>query len=206
MYRQGIPARKIADLVHAPYSTVRYHLARAAEKDPNLRTTHAGLARSAPRAPAAGRRNLETILALYAATGRLPTAGPGTREERALGAWLRDRRRQAAAGTLSPVYAAGLVSIPGWIQHTTKKDRDEARWSIRLAELITYRATGNDWPRHNKTHDLEERRLGVWLHSQRINARADHLEPDKQEQLDTALPGWQTGRKRGRGRGTPGQG
>lgn len=44
MYRQGIPAKKIAGLVHAPYSTVRYHLARAAEKEPTLRTTHAGRA------------------------------------------------------------------------------------------------------------------------------------------------------------------
>lgn len=206
MYRQGIPAKKIADLVHAPYSTVRYHLARAAELEPSLRTTHAGTVRPVPKVTAAGRRNLETLLALYAATGKLPTAGAGTLEDRALGSWLQDRRLQAAAGTLSPYYEDGLARIPDWTQHTTKKERDELRWSTLLAELIAYRAAGNDWPRHKKTDDSTERRLGLWLHSQRISKRASTLSPDKQEKLDATLQGWLTGRKRSGGRETQGKG
>ncbi|WP_231686091.1 helicase associated domain-containing protein [Arthrobacter sp. ZBG10] len=196
MYRQGIPAKKIAGLVHAPYSTVRYHLARAAELEPDLRATHASMARPVPKVTAAGRRNLETILTLYAATGKLPTAGAGNLEERALGSWLQDRRRQAAEGTLSPYYADGLAKIPDWTQHTSKKDRDESRWNTRFAELVTYLAAGNDWPRHQKTSDHAEQRLGLWLHSQRISKRASTLSPDKKARLDTEMPGWQAGRPR----------
>lgn len=36
MYRQGIPARKIAAVAGAAETTVRYHIAIAAKQDPSL--------------------------------------------------------------------------------------------------------------------------------------------------------------------------
>jgi hypothetical protein len=74
---------------------------------------------------------------------------------------------------------------------------DEARWQDRLAALARYRADGHDWPRH-KAPTGEEHDLGVWLHAQRQKARRGDLEPDKARTLDEVLPGWRTGRQRGR--------
>ncbi|WP_146033061.1 helicase associated domain-containing protein [Arthrobacter sp. AFG20] len=44
----------------------------------------------------------------------------------------------------------------------------------------------------------EEHDLGVRLHAQRQKARRGDLEPDKARALDEVLPGWRTGRQRGR--------
>jgi hypothetical protein len=92
--------------------------------------------------------------------------------ERALAVWLQRRRQDAGRGALSPMYAEGLKAIPGWDQQPSRKTRDEARWQRRLAELIDYMAAGNDWPRHKKTDSKQERTLGIWLHTQRMNTAA----------------------------------
>jgi hypothetical protein len=57
---------------------------------------------------------------------------------------------------------------------------------------------GNDWPQHKGTETDQERTLGVWLHSQRMKHLRRELDPDKETQLNTDLPGWQAGRVRGR--------
>lgn len=114
--------------------------------------------------------------------------------ERALESWLANRRRQAAEGTLSPAYREGLAVIPDWDKTSRSKADDEARWQQRLEELLRIRAAGGDWPRHQKTDDLNERILGVWLHGQRIEYRAGRLDPAREKKLNEILPGWREGR------------
>ncbi|WP_432246266.1 helicase associated domain-containing protein (plasmid) [Arthrobacter sp. G.S.26] len=195
MYRQGVPVRRIAALARVAGSSVRYHLALAKRQDPGLAEAHQQLLPRAPRTTTAGRTNLAEILSLFHSTGRLPSAVGTTVRERSLASWLHDRRQEANSNSLSPAYADQLATIPGWAEVPSKKERDETRWATRFAELVSYRAEGNDWPRHNKTTDPYERQLGLWLHGQRITARASKLEPRKAAMLDTTLPGWRAGRK-----------
>ncbi|WP_285240850.1 helicase associated domain-containing protein [Pseudarthrobacter sp. MEB009] len=194
MYRRGITTPKIAAGAAVSESTVRYHLAIAAKLDPSIRSEHrAALPVAQQRLTLAGQRNLENIVALYLAEGRLPTKRSA--HEKALSAWLRRRRQEAAQGTLSPIYAVALDVIPGWGRSSTKQVDDEKRWKQRLVEVSAYRAAGNDWPRHNKTKDQSERVLGVWLHGQRINDRTGKLDAGKKSQLDKLIPGWRKGRR-----------
>jgi hypothetical protein len=196
MYRQGIPTPKIAAAAGVAETTVRYHLAIAAKQDPRIRAEHqAALPAALPRLTAAGRRNLEDVIAFYKTKGRLPNFSRSAREK-ALAVWLHRRRQEAAEGSLSPACAVALDVVPDWRKPSTKQADDEARWTQRLTEVAEYRAAGNDWPRHNKTNDPSERMLGVWLHVQRINDRAGRLEPARKDQLDKVIPGWRQGRVR----------
>lgn len=195
MYRKGIPTPKIAAVAGAAETTVRYHIAIAAKQDPSLRDTHmAALPAPDPRITEAGQRNLEDLLAFHEVEGRLPVHGRSTRES-ALAGWLARRREQAAAGTLSLAYAQALDTIPGWRDYAGKRDADAARWKRRLSEVAAYLDAGNDWPRHNRTEDREERVLGVWLHTQRIDYRAGKLAAAKEAELNTFIPGWRQGRR-----------
>lgn len=175
-------------------SVVRYHLAIAAKEDPELRAAHH---QALPPPPLGvtrvGQRDLEDVLAFYGAEGRLPVTGRSNRES-ALAGWLTRRREQAATGALSPTYARALDAIFGWRDQPTKRKADAARWTQRLGEVAAYLKAGNEWPRHNKTDDREERVLGVWLHTQRIDYRAGKLTADKEAQLNKVLPGWRQGR------------
>ena len=104
---------------------------------------------------------------------------------------------EAAEGTLDPAYREGLARVPGW-QANRREVEDEARWHRRLAQLVVYREGGNDWPRHGKADSEREHTLGVWIHTQRYKNRRGELAPVKLKLLDDAVPGWQTGRTRGR--------
>jgi hypothetical protein len=73
-----------------------------------------------------------------------------------------------------------------------------SRWHRRLAQLVDFREEGNDWPRHKKCDSEREHTLGVWVHAQRQKHRRGELEAEKVKLLDTAVPGWQAGRTRGR--------
>jgi hypothetical protein len=169
MYRQGIPTPKTAAVSGVTGTTVRYHLAIAAKLDTDIRAEHqAALPAALPRLTAAGRRNLEDIIAFYKTEGRLPIFSRSAREK-ALAAWLDRRRKEAAQDTLSPAYADALDMVADWRKPSAKQADDEARRTQRLTEVAEYRAAGIDWPRQNKTNDLLERMLGVWLHVQRIN-------------------------------------
>ncbi|WP_306905345.1 helicase associated domain-containing protein [Arthrobacter pascens] len=139
---------------------------------------------------------MNDIIAFYTAEGRLPSTHGTSSRERAIGVWLHRRKQDAAQGTLSLIYREGLRGIPGWDRPSTRNADDEARWHQRLAELIAFRAVGNDWPRHKKAETEQERVLGVWLHSQRIKHRRSELNEGKEKLLNTILPGWRTGRKR----------
>lgn len=207
MYRKGITASRIAALENVAETTVRYHLQIAARAEPGIRDEHkAALPPPAPRTPEAGLRNLTDVIAFYESEGRLPVAHGKSAKERALGAWLVHRRRDAVQGTLSPIYRETLAAIPGWDKLSTRKDDDEARWQHRLEELQKIRTAGGDWPRHQKTDNTHERTLGVWLHGQRIAYRAGKLSPSKEKKLNEVLPGWREGRgHRGGRRASPGQ-
>jgi hypothetical protein len=197
MYRKGIPAAKIAALEGVAETTVRYHLQIAARAEPNIRQEHkAALAPAPPRTPEAGLRNLADVIDFRETEGqgRLPSTHGKSARERALGAWLARRRRQASEGALSPAYRAALAVIPGWDRPSTRKAEDEARWQQRLEKLHAIRLAGGDWPRHQKTDDRYERTLGVWLHGQRIEYRAGRLDPAKEKKLNEILPGWREGR------------
>ena len=199
MYRKGLRASKIASVTGVAQSVIRYHLAIAVRQDPGLRDEHqAALPPPPPRVTEAGRRTLGDILAFYETEGRLPVAGRSPRES-TLAEWLTRRRKEAAAGTLSPVYATALDTIPSWREQPTKREADATRWQRRLAEVAAYLAAGNDLPRHNKTDDQEERTLGVWLHTQRIDFRAGKLTAAKEKQLNEVIPAWRQGRLRRRG-------
>lgn len=63
---------------------------RSAKVDPVTRPSKSGL------------RNLADVIAFHEAKGRLHSPGGKTPRERALGAWLYRRRREVAAGALSP--------------------------------------------------------------------------------------------------------
>ncbi|MET3206255.1 UNVERIFIED_ORG: hypothetical protein ABIB21_003074 [Arthrobacter sp. UYEF13] len=202
MYRQGIKSPKIAAHKGMAESSVRYHLALAAKADPGLRGAHKAALGTVTRQTAAGPRNLNDVVAFFEAEGLLPTTGGKTARERALGFWLHRLRQLSDAGTLSPIYREGLSVTPGWDAGPSFRARHEARWEHRLLDLVTYRAAGNDWPRHQKTDDAHERSLGVWLHVQRISHRQGKLYPEREARLEAMLPGWLEGRAPSGGRRT----
>ncbi|WP_306923120.1 helicase associated domain-containing protein [Arthrobacter globiformis] len=87
--------------------------------------------------------------------------------------------------------------LPGW-QTRPRAEGDEARWHQRLAARTAYRAAGHDWPRHKAAITGVEHDLGVWPHSQRSKFHHGELDESKIQALDRVLPGWQSGRQRGR--------
>lgn len=203
MYRKGISTSKIAAITDVAEASVRYHLQIAARAEPGIRNEHkAALPLPARRMPEAGLRNLADVIAFHESEGRLPVTHGKTARERALGAWLVRRRREAADGILSPIYREALAVVPGWDKPSTRKHDDEARWQQRLDELQNIRAAGGIWPRHQKTNDAHERTLGVWLHRQRIDSRAGRLALAKEKKLNEFLPGWREGRGHRAGRHT----
>lgn len=120
MYRRGVTAAKIAEVVRAPATTVRYHLKLARSTEPRLLNEHQAAARPARKVGQAGRANLAAIRALFEAEQRLPSSKAAVPEERALYVWLLRRRKDHDAGTLAPAYREGLRAIPGWEQRMRK--------------------------------------------------------------------------------------
>jgi hypothetical protein len=197
MYRRGLTRGKIADLTGAAPATVGYHLGLGRTQDPGLQNEHDAAARKRTPPTAQGLKRLKQLVALVQETGRYPSASSDYVSDRTLAAWLQRRRREAADGTLSPAYHRGMAVLQGW-RGTPRAVADEARWQARLSALADYRASGQDWPRHKATVTGDEHELGVWLHTQRVKQRRGELDPAKAQALDTAAPGWRTGRPRGR--------
>lgn len=179
--------------------TIAYHLAAARAEDPGLEDEHAAAAGTGGSATltSKGRERMDQLIALVRSNGRYPSSRSPDLAERTLAAWLGRRHREAGAGTLAPVFRNGLACLPDW-QEPTRATAGQARWQARLAELAAYRDAGHDWPRHKNTGTELEHALGVWLHSQRINLRRGELDFAKVQALNTVLPGWRTGRTRGR--------
>lgn len=197
MYRDGLTAHRIAALTGTPASTVGYHLRLARSADPRLTDAHAGARTSTSRVTSLGRNRMRQLVDLVQATGRYPSWHGVDTEERTLAIWLQRRRGDARAGRLPAEYKEGLAVLSGW-ERPSRAEADEERWLGRLEALTAYRAAGNDWPRHKATITGEEHDLGVWLHGQRSKLRQGQLSADKEAALDEAVPGWRTGRKRGR--------
>ncbi|MFE4230114.1 helicase associated domain-containing protein [Arthrobacter sp. NPDC056886] len=199
MYRLGLSRQRIAALVRAEPATVGYHLVIARRQDPGLESEHQAAAGAAP-VPYLSAKDLarmDELIAWVKAEGRLPRDRSGQRSERSMARWLSVRRREAAEGTLQPAYRNGLAHVPGWLGNL-REVQDEARWHHRLAQLEDFRHEGNDWPRHKDCDSEREHTLGVWIHTQRYKHRRGELDPVKARLLDDTVPGWQTGRTRGR--------
>jgi hypothetical protein len=197
MYRLGLSRQRIAELVRAEPATVGYHLVIARRQDPGLEPAHQA-ATVTPAGPSpADLARMEEVIAWIKVEGRLPRDRSEDKNERSMARWLSDRRREAADGTLSPPYRDGLTRVPEWAGNP-RAAADEARWHDRLAQLADFRAEGNDWPRHRHYASEREHSLGVWIHTQRYKHRRGELAPEKVKLLDDSVPGWQTGRTRGR--------
>lgn len=196
MYRRGLSRGRIAQLVRVPARTIAYHLAAARTRDPGLEDEHAAAAGTA-MVTAKDCERMDQLITFVQSQGLYPSSRSSDPVERTLAAWLGRRRREAAAGVLIPVFQDGLAPLPDW-QESIRATAGRARWQGRLAELAAYREAGNAWPRHKKTGTELEHALGVWLHSQRISLRRNNLDLARTQALDTVLPGWRTGRTRGR--------
>jgi hypothetical protein len=199
MYRLGLSRQSIAALVNVPPAAVGYHLDIARRQDPGLEAEHQAAADAIPDPYPSSKdlARMEEVISWVAAEGRLPDGRSGDRGERSMARWLSARRREAAEGTLDPAYRDGLAQVPGWVENR-RKVADEARWYERLAELVDFRLEGNNWPRHHDYDSEREHTLGVWIHAQRYKRRRGELDLIKVKILDDTVPGWQTGRTRGR--------
>lgn len=198
MYRRGLSRGKIAELTGAPLRTVGYHLTVARKLDPGLPAEHEEAAGIVPkRLTGPSMERMAQLVSWVQQSGRYPSTKGKDKTERGLAAWLIRRRKEARDGTLSPAFRDGLSVLPEW-QDLRRVNGDEARWQERLTALVEYRLSGQDWPRHKATVESPERELGVWLHTQRYKARRGELAPAKLAALDAQLPGWRSGRTRGR--------
>ncbi len=201
MYRHGLSRKRIAALVRAEPAAVGYDLAIARRQDPALEAAHQAAAGGAP-IPYPSPKDLarmEQVIAWVLAEGRTQAWRSADKEERSMARWLTARRREAAAGTLDRAYNNGPATVPGW-QQNRRESEDEARWHRRRTQLAAYREEGNSWPRHHDYDSVREHTLGVWIHTQRYKHRRGELDPVKSKLLDDTVPGWQTGRTRGRPR------
>jgi hypothetical protein len=197
LYRRGLSTSRIAKFAHAGATTVRYHIRLAAQDEPSLRDEPRAALNTTTRISKSGLSNLADVVALHERERRLPSSSAAEARERALATWLSRRRQDVDSGTLAPVYRAGLRSVPGW-ERRTRKAKDEAQWEERHSGLIDYWAAGNDWPRHKNPATEEERLLGVWLQYQRTKLASGRLGPEKRARLDETMPGWPSGRTKGR--------
>lgn len=198
MYQRGLSRGKIAELSGAPLRTVGYHLTVARKLQPGLLAEHEEAAGRTPlRVTAQGMERMAQLIAWVQERGRYPLSGAEDKRERGLAVWLNRRRRQARESRLPTAFRDGLSILPDW-QGRPRVANDEARWQERLSVLVEYRRSGQDWPRHKSTVETAEHDLGVWLHTQRYKARRGELDPAKLAALDARVPGWRSGRKRGR--------
>jgi hypothetical protein len=197
MHRLGLSRKRIAELVGAEPATVGYHLLIACGQDPGLETAHQAAASTQSKPSPSSLARMDEIIAWIESEGRLPSDRSDNKEERSMARWLSHRRREAAEGTLHAAYGEGLARAPDWTRNA-RAAAEEARWHRRLAQLVDFREEGNDWPRHKKCDSEREHTLGVWVHAQRQKHRRGELEAEKARRLDAAVPGWQTGRTRGR--------
>ncbi|MDR7161388.1 helicase associated domain-containing protein [Arthrobacter sp. BE255] len=197
MYRKGLTRGKIASLTGAPPATVGYHLEIARTLDRELLTEHVTANPRAAKVTPQGMTRMRQLITFVQQTGKYPSSSSDLLLERTLAVWLNRRHREAAEGRLASVIHDGLKVLPDW-EGKTRKATDERRWQDRLRALAESRAMGQDWPRHRGLITDEEHDLGVWLHTQRFKSRRGELDPAKIKALDSAVPGWRTGRTRGR--------
>jgi len=194
MYRMGLSRKKIAELARVKVSAVTAHVTAAKAADPVLKTDHRAAAATATSQAAPGTKRMYQLLAMVEATGRYPSRNAEDKAERELAQWLRRRRRDADAGILNPVIAAGLSVLPDW-RRKPREAREDEKWRDHLQRLAAYLAAGNPWPRTTPGVTGPEKELGGWLRSQRYKFRHGDLSSARADAMDDALPGWLNGRK-----------
>ncbi|MBT2552702.1 helicase associated domain-containing protein [Arthrobacter sp. ISL-5] len=194
MYRKGLSRKKIAELTRNDVATVSHYISVAKTADPALHAEHAAAAKGSAARAVPGLKRMHQVVAMVEATGRYPSRNAEDRAERELAQWLRRRRRDAEAGILNPVIREGLAALPDW-QRKPREAAGQQKWQDRFRELVAYRAAGHPWPRATPTVTGKEHELGVWLRGQRYKYKHGQLQPARAQALDTALPGWITGRK-----------
>lgn len=168
MYRCGISGRKIAEVVRAPCSTVRYHLKLAVAANPRIREEHKASFKTVGKVTSAGLDNLNAVVALFKSEGRLPSFKAPDPRERALSSWLLRRQQDNDAGTLAPEYRAGLTAIPGWEQRT-RELKDETQWESRFSALVAHCAAVTTGP---VTDHLTPKKNEFWASGSSTSAQS----------------------------------
>ncbi|MET3932374.1 hypothetical protein ABIE00_000420 [Arthrobacter sp. OAP107] len=169
MYRMGLSRKKIAELARVKVSAVTAHVTAVKAADPVLKTDHRAAAAAATSQAAPGTKRMYQLLAVVEATGRYPSRNAEDKAERELAQWLRRRRRDADAGILNPVIAAGLSVLPDW-RRKPREAREDEKWRDHLQRLAAYLAAGNPWPR--TTPGVTGPEKASRLRSGRIQVRA----------------------------------
>lgn len=142
----------------------------------SVRPNPTGNSRRAARRSFADR--LSEVVGFHHEHDRLPTsAEPG-------GEWVLTLRRAARRGSLSDERRAELDRhLPNWNQTL------EDVWNARLEQAAALRKEQGDSLKFTGP-------TGVWLNNQRNLARRGKLSPERREQLDRHLPGWDAPRQR----------
>jgi hypothetical protein len=116
--------------------------------------------------------------------GHLPTMTAGDDDVRRLGNWLHDQRRRHRSGRLEADRAMWLdLNLPGW------DDPAADTWYANAEACAAHLADEGRFPSGGAESETE-RRLAVWLRSQRVIARRGRLADERRGWLDEALPGW----------------
>ncbi|MBG0741825.1 helicase associated domain-containing protein [Paeniglutamicibacter antarcticus] len=193
MYRKGLPFGRIAELCHAPKSTVHRHLQVHGRTDPGLRQDH-----EANRPPLTGPHRRPTDawtqrfnqLQLFMVTHQRPPATTGQQDtEPSLARWLSQQRSAARHGRLGHAAEEALDSLGNW-RTPQRTLHDGQRWIHRLTELRSFIDQERRWPRYKGPRTEEERILGVWLHGQKQKHTRNTLTPAQIWFLDERVPGW----------------
>ena len=101
-----------------------------------------------------------------------------------LGAWVNSRRKEHAAGTLSPARVAALKAIQGWEWRPF-----DAAWSRMYQHLQQEAGQHGDITHLTQRSVVDGAHLGRWIMSQRGAHRRGHLAPARARALET-IPGW----------------
>ncbi len=108
---------------------------------------------------------------------------------RKVGQWVARQRLRLRAGTLEVERMAKLDdAVPTWRQGQRRgRVLDDARWSRLLAAAVAVARASGGVP---TTATVDGLQVGQWLATQRREARAGSLRPDRRQRLDDELPGW----------------
>jgi Helicase associated domain len=195
MYRQGVTPDKIAELCNVPVKRVNWTLGRRALFDPSVKTEHErnAPARAVDRKPGPPwTATLKEFERFTAEHGR-PPGSKHDPAERALYRWLTRQRTSLAGGRLTAEQQKALDAAGPW-RITLREHESSIRWARQLQELAVFFGSKQRWPSFKNRHDEEERRLGVWLHTQRQAALTGMMDPERRRRLEKTVPGWNTWR------------
>ncbi|WP_146185012.1 helicase associated domain-containing protein [Agromyces badenianii] len=116
--------------------------------------------------------------------GTLPSMNAVDEQTRRLGNWLHAQRRLHRAGELDPLRGVWLdLNLPGWHDPTAES------WYANAENCALLVADTERFPSAS-ADDAAERRLAIWLRTQRAAAKGDRLGYDRRQWLDEAIPGW----------------